>query len=220
MQFITYRKFTEQSQADALIQVLRDNQIECETAEDRDSLDSLYGAKVFNRHFFVKIKQQDFAKADALLQEQSEKEVETVDQEHYLFSFTDDELFEILYKPDEWSEFDHQLARKLLKEKGRDISPETIELLKRQRIKELAKPEQESRIWIYAGYIFSLLGGWIGIAIGLILVTAKKTLPDGQRVYTYPANDRNHGILMFTIGLIMLALSVILWIKGGFNPWY
>jgi hypothetical protein len=184
MAFVTYRKFTEQDQAEALIQILRDHQIECQLTADRDSLDSLYGAKVFTQHFFVKIQQQDFAKADSLLQEQSEKEVETADQEHYLFSFSDDELFEILYKPDEWSEFDYQLARKLLKEKGRDISAETIELLKKQRIKELAKPEQESRVWIYAGYIFSLLGGWIGVAIGLILVTAKKTLPDGQRVFT------------------------------------
>jgi len=219
MEFVTYRKFTEQGQADALTQILGDNQIEFQLTEDRESMDSLFGAKVFTRYFYVKIKQQDFAKTDSLLQEQSEKELANVDKEHYLFSFSDDELFEILYKPDEWNEFDFQLAKKLLKERGRDISSETIELLKKQRIKELAKPEHESRVWIYAGYILSLLGGWIGIAIGLILITAKKTLPDGQRVYTYPVKDRNHGILIFTIGMIMLALSIFVWIDG-FRPWY
>jgi hypothetical protein len=217
MEFVTYRRFSEQGGVDELTQILKDNQLEYQITEDRDSLDSLYGAKIFTRQFYVKLKQQDFAKADSLLLKQSERELETVDKEHYLFGFSDDELFEILCKLDEWSDFDYHLAKKILKDRGRDIGTETIDLLKKQRIKELAKPEQESRVWIYAAYILSLLGGWIGIAIGLILITAKKTLPNGQRVYTYTVGDRRHGTFIFIIGIIMLTLSIVIWINSEFN---
>lgn len=86
-------------------------------------------------------------------------------------SFSNEELFEILEKSDEWSKFDYVLAQKLLKERGQDINENMLESLKRQRIRELAKPEENQKGWINAGYIFAVLGGLLGILFGWHLNT-------------------------------------------------
>ena len=182
MEFLTYKKFYERERAEHLIQILQDNGIEFQLTEDRDSLDSLYGHKQFNSQFFIKIKEADFGKADSIILSMAETEMETVDKDHYLFEFSDDELFDILTKPDEWSVFDYQLAGRILKQRGKEVNAATIDLLKKQRIRELTKPEESQKAWIYTGYICALLGGFLGVAIGYHLMTFKKTLPNGQRL--------------------------------------
>ena len=134
--------------------------------------------------------------------------METVDKDHYLFGFTDEELFEIISKPDEWNEFDFQLAKKILRERGKEINQDTINLLKKQRLNDLAKPEEGQRNWIYAGYIFALLGGLIGVFIGWHLSTYRKTLPNGQQVYGYKQEDRKHGRRIWIKGAIMFIVSL------------
>jgi hypothetical protein len=206
MEFVTYKKFSDQERVVAITQLLQENGIKVEITEDRSSLDSLYGDKHFNRQFYVRIEKDNFAKADAILATTSEKELATIDRDHYLYSFTDQELFDILSKPDEWNELDYQLSKKLLNERGKDISEHTIELLKKQRVSELAKPEEGQRNWIYAGYLFSLLGGLLGIFIGWHLSTFRKTLPDGQRIFGYSRGDRAHGTRILIIGVVMFLI--------------
>jgi hypothetical protein len=208
MEFLTYKKFYEKEPVDALTKILSENEIEFELAEDRESLDSLYGDKLFKQQFYVKLKKDDFKKADSLLLDESAKELVNVDKDHYLYAFTDEELFDILSKPDEWNEFDYQLSQQILKERGKVINADTIDLLRKQRINELAKPEEGQRNWIYAGYLFSMLGGLLGIFIGWHLSTFKKTLPNGEKVYGHSQNDRRHGKRIFIIGLIMFIVWV------------
>jgi hypothetical protein len=216
MEFLTYKKFYEQERAEGVASLLKENGIQFEITEDRESLDPwLIGDKNFNRYYFVKIRKEDFIKADALLINESSKELETVDKDHYLFQFTDEELFDILTKPDEWNEFDYQLSKKILKERGKEINPETIELLKKQRIRELATPETGQKNWIYAGYLFSLLGGLLGIFIGWHLSTFKKTLPNGERVFGYAKEDRRHGTRILWIGIVMFIISVTIRIAAN-----
>lgn len=210
MEFLTYKKYHERERAEALMQVLEDNQIEFEVTEHRESLDALYGDKQLGQQYFVKIKRSDFSKVDLILAEHGEKGIETVDKEHYLYEFTDEELFDILSKPDEWNEFDFHLSKKILKERGKEINDETIELLKKQRINELAKPEDSSKSWIYAGYLFALLGGLLGIFMGYALTTSKKTLPNGQKVFTYSPMHRKHGARILIVGIIMFLVSLFI----------
>ena len=170
---------------------------------------------MFKQQFYVKLKKDDFKKADSLLLDESAKELENVDKDHYLYAFTDEELFDILSKPDEWNEFDYQLSQQILKERGKVINADTIDLLRKQRINELAKPEEGQRNWIYAGYLFAMLGGLLGIFIGWHLSTFKKTLPNGERVYGHTQDDRRHGKRIFIIGLIMFIVWVAVKISRG-----
>jgi len=217
MELVTYKKYFEQERVDALTQLLKENEIEFHVVEERESLDSLYGDKHFPKQFFIKIKQEDFTKADAVLKELSLKELANVSKDHYLFEFNDEELFEILSKPDEWNEFDVELAKKILSDRGKTIHEDTLLLLKNKRIKELAKPEERQRTLVYAGYFFALLGGIIGAFIGWHLWTYEKVLPNGQRTYGFLSEDRTHGKIIFIVGIILFVFYVFIRYEDHFT---
>lgn len=206
-EFVTYKKFNDEGRAAAIAEVLRTSGIELEVVKDRDSLDRLYGGQSASPQFYVKIQQKDFQQADRILAEISQQQLTSVDQDHYLYGFSDDELFDVVSKPDEWNEFDYELAKKILAEKGKAITPEVIGLLKQRRVNELTKPEEIHKGWIFAGYLLALLGGLFGIFIGWQLYNFKKTLPNGERVYAYDDENRRHGFRILIVGIIMFIIT-------------
>ncbi|HEY5747023.1 MAG TPA: hypothetical protein VIU12_13150 [Chryseolinea sp.] len=208
MEFLVFKKYNDKESAEALADQFRAHGIAFEITQDKENLDVLYGTNPSAEFYYVKIKSDDFPKANALLLDIGNTQLDAVDKTHYLFEFTDDELFDILSKPDEWNALDYQLAKKILKDRGREVSDEIIASLKKQRIVELAKPDERNRVWIFIGYLSILFGGLFAIIVGWHLFTYKKTLPDGQRVYEYSEKDRRHGRRIFYLGMIVFYISV------------
>ncbi len=173
------------------------------------SFDPTFANNGFGKEFCVKLKKNDFEKGNAFLNEKAEKEIVEIDKDYYLLSFTDEELFELIAASDEWSPFDVSLAEKLLKERGKEVTSEEIEKIKTNRIVELSKPEESQRIYIIMGYITSILGGFLGVFIGWHLLTFKKTLPNGNRIYAYSDNDRKQGNRILIIGGIFLVIWLL-----------
>ncbi|MEI9912162.1 MAG: hypothetical protein WDO71_22415 [Bacteroidota bacterium] len=68
--------------------------------------------------------------------------------DYYLFSFSDDELMDVLRKPDEWNEFDLYWAKKILHIRGVEIKPEDLEKAKQERLDELKQPWILDKLWI------------------------------------------------------------------------
>lgn len=206
-QYLTFRKFQHPEDAAGLTELLVAANIVYQVEEYASSFDPAFANNPAVREIRVKIQPQDFNKADAILLEASRQELDAVDPSHYLFGFTDEELLEIITKPDEWSHFDFLLAQKILKERGKEINPQVVELLKKQRLDALAKPEDTQHSWVVAGYLMAVLGGLFGVFIGWHLATFRKTLPNGDRVYAYAAADRRHGSRIVVLGII----GVICW---------
>ena len=208
-QFVTFQKFNYRAAALELEVLLKENNIEYvleDTSSDADAV--TFVNNELSKEFRIKLRKQDFAKADSLLQKIYSDQIDTVAPDYYLFDFTDGELMEIIIKRDEWGRFDFLLAQKLLKERGKEIKPEVVELIQKQRIQELARPEDSYKIWVYAGYIMAFLGGLMGILIGWHLWTHKKTLPNGDMVYGHSSSDRRHGIRIAIIGVV----SFVIWV--------
>ena len=212
MELVPYKKFYDSENVIQLAAFLNENGVPCSITEDRENLEAIYGKKTFKQQYTLNIKKADFEKAEELLLSQSRRQLETIDENHYLFSFTDQELYEILTKPDEWLEFDVLLAQKILKDRGNPVEEATVDRLKKERIQELAKPEKENAVWIFLGYFFAFMGGLLGIFIGWQLRTYKKTLPNGERIYGYSMEYRNHGDRIVMIGIIMM----IVWLTINF----
>jgi hypothetical protein len=138
------------------------------------------------------------------LLQQDNQALEHVSPDHYLFQFTDQELYDVLGKPDEWNELDYKLSAKILKDRGKEVDEQTIKKLKQDRINALATPERGGDLWIAIGYVSALCGGFLGIFIGWHLSSFKKTLPDGRRVKAYTPSARQHGSIILFIGLVVL----------------
>jgi len=209
-QYSVFKKYPTVGQAQEIIKFLNENSIETQFGENTSSLDSNFSGSSFNNEFEIKIKETDFEKANHLLEEIAENQINQVVSDYYLFSFSDEELYDIILKQDEWNEFDYSLSKKILADRGKSIDLDLLKSLKRQRLEDLAKPEENQKIWIISGYIFALLGGLLGIIIGFVLMTSKKTLPNGKLVYSYNEKDRIQGKTMFYIGLIMLPFYIII----------
>ncbi|OAQ41569.1 hypothetical protein A5893_00175 [Pedobacter psychrophilus] len=201
-QFITYQKFTVKDEVEEFSKFLEENNIEFEFEDNSISFDPTFANNDFGKIYFIKLKKADFEKVDKIQNEISINLSENIDKDHYLNDFTDDELIEVIVKSEEWSKLNFSLAQKILKQRGKEITSDQLKELKRQRIEELAKPEQSQKAWIIAGYIFSVLGGFIGIFIGKHLFSHKKTLPNGETVFAHTKSERNHGNRIFILGII------------------
>src|SRR5690349_11909236 len=126
----------------------------------------------------INLRSKDFEKAHEVLGNYYKSQLDFVDKDHYLFAFTDQELYEILEKPDEWGYLDYQLARKILNDRGRAVDSLTLQNFKAERIKELAKPGKASNSLILLGYCFFIFAGIPTILIGRYIIKDQKTLPD------------------------------------------
>lgn len=182
---------------------------------DNDGIDSVLGDNIppvdvtfsgstLEHRYEIRIRQSNFVKAEEILENHAKDLINQVDKDYYLFEFTNEELYEVLIKADEWNEFDYTLAQKILTNRGKSIDQELLSTFKKERLKTLSEPEGNQKSWLYAGYIFALLGGIIGIIIGYFLWTSKKTLPDGNKVYTYSSEDRTKGKTLFFFATIVM----------------
>jgi len=207
--FIKYRDVFEASELAEFTHLLNSQKIEFEIEDFDDSLGSIYGNSPVLKGTTIKVREADFPKVEALLNAEAANLLDTVDKDYHLFSFSDEELLEIVAKPDEWSAFDYQVARSILASRNFQLGDETLQRLKKDRLGELSQPERPQRWLIRAGYVFAVLGGFLGWFIGWHLWNSKKVLPNGQRMYVYTRNDRRHGIKIFVVGVIMAVTLLI-----------
>jgi hypothetical protein len=208
--FRDFQTFASAEAAQPLLAMLAQQGILARTAFDNGQLafDPSFANNQLTSKFIVKLHLADFERAGQLLADMNEHAISQADPGHYLFTFSDEELFNLLVKPDEWSSFDVALASQLLRQRGRDISPDTLRLLRQHRVAELAAPAQDHKTWVMGGYLSAMLGGFFGLLIGYQLYFHRKQLPNGRRVYAYSATDRVHGLRIMTLGIVMFVLLV------------
>jgi hypothetical protein len=209
-EFAIFRRFKDKALADELAEELINNGIECQLIDDSPDVDITFTGNVsFQSETQLMIKQSDFAKANKILDDKADELLLSITKDHYLFEFTNEELLEILTKPDEWSTLDYKLSQQILRDRGQAIDEDYLKSLKEKRISKLSVPEKPQTVWIILGYIFSALGGLLGIFIGWSIWTMKKTLPDGEKLYIYSERDRRHGERIFVIGIIVLFSTIL-----------
>jgi len=208
--FNSFRTFPSLIQAKELETLLNKNNIKTILADNIAPVDVTFSGSTLLNKYEIKINSQDFEKAEIILDKDAEKILDDITPDYYLLSFTNEELYDVLLKSDEWNAFDFKLAQKILTNRGKTIDPDMLASLKKQRLQTLAKPEENQKPWIIAGYISSFLGGGLGIIIGYSIWTSKKTLPNGERIYSYNSTDREHGKIILIIGLIIFPLLLLI----------
>ena len=211
MEYITYRKYNDQILLVEMLDLLKQNGIDY-IVDDTANFDITYTTSETRKEFRLKLQKDDFKKADELLLNAYSKHLNEVDSNHYLLEFSNEELIDVLAKPDEWSQFDYLLAQKILKEKGQEISAAQIESLQNSRIKELSKPAESQTGLIIFAYILALLGGFLSIIIGWHLATHVKILPNGNKVAGFSNSDRVHGNRLFWLGISMMVIYGLVWL--------
>jgi hypothetical protein len=209
-QFLTFRRYNEPALAQSLTDLLDENGIAYEVAEESLVANPLLvSGDELATEYIIKLQPVDFDKVNNLLVAIEEASLHEVDTSYYLFDFTDQELVDIIKNFDEWSAFDFALARKILKDRGVVIDDQHIADFKQDKIDMLKQPENPQTFWIVLGYLFATLGGILGVFVGWYLWTAKKTLPNGEQVYSFIEGDRKQGKQIMILGVFMCAVGII-----------
>jgi hypothetical protein len=222
--YLTFEKFNDPELAAAVAEHLINNGIDYSIENEGPLLDATIIGNNLGPTTHLKIAGDDFTRAHAILEDYYQRQLKNIDPDYYLFSFTNAELLEIMQRPDEWGHFDYALAKRLLAERGEEITPIKVDQLRQERLTELAKPEKTHGYQIlfgYAGALTGFLGGVTGASFGLwgafaalvlgyMLAYLKKTLPNGERVYIYSARERKHGKRIMVLAII--AIPVWFWL--------
>jgi len=206
--FAVFKKFNDLDLAKAYAAILDEHGIDHRVGDNSPALDLTFSGSTALDQTELFVRQDQFEKAHAVLEDIAPS-LEDLPEDHYLHKFNNDELYEILAKPDEWSEPDHVLAQKILEARGRNIDKEFLQSLKKHRIDDLSKPETGQKASVIIGYVFSFAGGLIGILIGWYLWSMKKTLPDGSKVPMYEKVDRDHGRIIFFVGIVFIVVWTV-----------
>ncbi|MDJ0366628.1 hypothetical protein QMK33_15835 [Hymenobacter sp. H14-R3] len=217
--FRAFQTFASAEAAQPLLAMLAQQGIVARTDADNGQMafDSSFANNRLVSKFTVKLQLADFERGGQLLADVNQHAISQADPNHYLFTFSDEELFDLLVKPDEWSSFDVALAGQLLRERGHDVSADTLRLLRQHRVAELAQPDKDHKMWILGGYVSALLGGFFGLLIGYQLYFHRKELSDGRYVPAYSPTDRVHGLRILVLSIIMLLLLVSVRVMQGLS---
>jgi len=207
--FVLFQSFFNENEAAPIIETLKVNGIEYSIEKLKQPLDSTIAGEVVENKIFLNIRSRDFAKANEVLDKVILDNLQLLERDYYLFSFTDEELNEIVHKPDEWSRQDFLIARKILEDRGTPVPEHEINVIKSNRVKELATQEKGSIAWIILGYLLALAGGFMALIIALPFIFAKRTLPDGKRVFMYNNATRAHGKLISAIMALGLIVNIL-----------
>jgi hypothetical protein len=206
----TYRTFNEYPLAEELAMILQKYEVKCVIEDTSVAFDVSFANNPIHKEYSVKLNPADFPKVNAILEKEAAMQVNEVSEDHYLFTFSDEELRQLVAKRDEWSDLDFVLAQKILAERGADFEIHEIANLQEKRLEELGTPEPVNPTWIYAGFLFALLGGLFGIIMGWFIFSNTKTLPNGKTIHCYSKSDRDKGSAMFIIGVVVLVSMVLL----------
>ncbi|HEY8971895.1 MAG TPA: hypothetical protein VIM64_22490 [Puia sp.] len=227
--YLTFEKFSDPDLAAAVAEHLKNSGIDYSIENEGPILDATIIGDNSAPTIHLKIAGDDFTRAHAILEDYYQSQLKNIDPDYYLFSFTNAELMEIMQRPDEWGHLDYALAKRLLAERGQEITPIKADQLRQERLTELAKPEKPHGYQIvfgYAGALIGFLGGLTGASFGLwsafaalvlgyILAYLKKTLPNGETVYIYSSTERKHGKRILVLAIIAIPVWFLLLIRGA-----
>lgn len=200
----TIKTFNNEEDYFEFLTLLKSNSINFETEVLNTTIDSVF-MRPIDKVFKVNIATKEISKVEEILNNEALEAIENVDKTHYLFDFSSKELREILENQDDWSPFDYQLAKKILLERDEYLDENYLNTIELERIEKQYQQEKTPTDLILAGFIFCLLGGVIGIAIGLYILTSKKILRNGDKIFAFAINDRKKAVWMIGIGILIIS---------------
>lgn len=129
--FIEFKRFTDIESAVEITAILDDKEIAYEL-DDKSVGFSLVSSDInpYENQIILKIKETDFNKVDVLINDNAKKETINVDEDHYLYSFSDKDIIDIIANQDNWTRLEVNLALQIAKKRNLDLSADSIKLAK------------------------------------------------------------------------------------------
>lgn len=218
--FKFFRDFHNIDEAKNFIAILEENDI-LYLAETSETIldESIVGTGLLPKAI-IKLLPEDFKTVNAILNEQFQQLEYWDIRDHHLNELDDNELKEILERPDEWAIEDTSIAKLILNERGIQLSDQDILNLRKERLKDIRKGKKGDKIWMVLYFLFIPLGLIVsefftiaGIGMGYYYAYGKNTDIDGHRYHTFDEETRKYGKVILFGGLISLLFIVLIFFK-------
>ncbi len=212
--FETYKTFASREQADDYIELLKQHDIPYSAETPELLLTSTITGSAILPKVVLKLHPSDFSNVDALIEQQI-MSFGSAPKDYYLRELDNDELEEILEKPDEWSIQDVTIAKLILRERGIEVNEEEVAELRRQRIFEIRRGKKANRGIMFLWFLAIAVGFWFigvialvgGIGMGYYYKYDKSTDPEGDKYYTFEPKTREYGQLILIAGGIIIIIT-------------
>lgn len=219
-----FRKSSDKYIIEEIASVLDRYSIIYKTVDNEKDFDPSFSTNQLRVVYQILIADDDFMIANKALSDYYANEID-IPEDYYLFEYSDDELKDIIFKKDEWNEFDYEAAKRILKQRGENISDEEIDVIDGKRLNSLRNDYEnpkEVKNYVILGYIFAIIGCILSLVWGLLIfvsfgiaiaiIKLKKQLPNGERIYYFNERDRKHGQRILWLSIIFTVFWMTIFI--------
>jgi len=195
--FVEFKKIPEVDGASELISILKNNNIPYEVDDPRKG--AILVANTKENFIVIKIRESDIEKTNFILDGLAENDFKNHDEDHYLYTFADKDIIDVIANQDEWSKLEVKIAQKIAKDRQIDLSAQILKTAKKQNIEQevIEKHKEKSQIRNAAN--------WFIIIAGLSVINSI--------VLTFELNFH----MLFGLGMTQYLDGVIYGITGQFN---
>lgn len=228
-ELIVFQSFEMEEDATELAAMLEEEGITAEVAKLPRRMDAVLIGNDYTNNYVVKIAGSDFERANEVLYGKETGPI-AVDAGHPLQAMSNEELRAVAGSPDEWGPDNYQVALALLEQRGEPMTDALLKELQQKRIGTLAEKKKISSLLVFLGYLTALLPaarniphiaegsnslsvwffpGALGLLIGMSVIVARTTLPNGQRVLTYDAASIKQGMWIVGVNIVSWVVNFL-----------
>jgi hypothetical protein len=159
--FIEFQRFPDFNTASELIDILDANRILYQVDDSATRFDIANAStNPMENQVIVRIKETDFETVNNLCEKKTSQAEENIGVDHYLYTFSDNDIIDVIANPEEWTELEVKIANEIFKQRGLKPTAELIKSVRKEKIQEQNKKATETKNRFVIGYSWFL---WIAI---------------------------------------------------------
>lgn len=191
--FIEFQSFPNIELASDLIEIFDKNEIPYQIDDSASRFQLVSSTNSPLNLVIIMIREQDLEKVNNLLSEK----VENIDDSHYLFTFSDKDIVDVIANPNDWTIEEQNIAKQIIKRRGLNVSAEDIRKARVQDTQiykkiDNVKPINKSYNWL--------------LIIGLLSILNTIIIANNSKVH-----------FIFGLGFTQVIDSVLYQLLGGFK---
>lgn len=130
--FNEYSRFSDMESAEPTIKQLEEHNIPFVIEDTTLRFNVVPNVDPFENIIILKINEEDRIKVDKLLEPKNEQFSNEITPELYLYTFSDDDIIDIIANPSDWTVEEQTIAKQIVKNRGLSF---TAEIIRQARIK-------------------------------------------------------------------------------------
>jgi hypothetical protein len=167
-EFKKYLRFPDIETATEFTSVLEKHDIPFELDDVSARFQLVQSTVNIESPFILKIRDEDVDSAGKLFESEIDEEVKNIAPDHYLYTFSDKDILDVIANQSDWTKVEIKLAMQIARERKLDLSAESIKSAKKvtpPKRNLTVTMEDKAKYKVYNNILLALLGIYIAIQL-------------------------------------------------------